>query len=215
VEPKTASTLNLADADSRLWSAMRYVLGEMPNSESQGFEEQLASSPPLCESLVTAMQICGGLAMVAETNLPGAGEKLPTGPGSGVTLEPCNPLTPGNPSAPSPRFVPDRSGARWQRFLPVSACIILLLAAVLSLRPSAGERADVLSENDEADVLLRLMAADEAAQSLEDATEFIGEDDSDADLAAPEWLLTAIELEAGGADERGETESGDNGKSGI
>lgn len=169
-----------AAASDREWRAARYVLGELPETEAEAFELAMLDDSGLCELVLNAARLQIGIIEVL-------------GDTSRSTGKPVVVLTIADQS---PSFMPDRS--RTAR-VAVSlaglglAGILLTFATVRGRAPielsvvnpeTVNALADLISESETSD----LLALQEVDTDVDPAL---------SEVAAPEWLLTAIELENG------------------
>jgi len=174
---------HLKTPESRAWLAMQFVLGELTDEQTAQFDAAMHNDVTLCDSVVEATRLVSGLMLAGETLAHVARPTVAIVPrhrsplvawvvgGSVVaamTLGVMSALT-------DSRFPGDSSG---------SGRLVSLATA-----------ADVETAN----VYMELLPEDGAMEADEDNADDSDEDNADRDalndLMAPEWLLTAVELE--------------------
>lgn len=177
-ELQTSETTGTA-ADERAWRAARYVLGELSESDAEAFELAMLDDAELCELVLNATRLQAGIAVACRES---SAETAP----AVVKLSVVD-ATPG--------FIAVRSQV--SRIAVGLAGLglagILLIFADSSAERSAAELAVVNAET--VDALANLISASETSEllALQDVdTEM---DPALSEVAAPEWLLMAIELE--------------------
>lgn len=174
------------EADAGAWLATRYALGEMTDAELEEFERRLLTDVAICDEVVSAVQMLSAVAMVEASTLSRRSDG-----GNSITVAPRS----------APRSV--RAHRTTTAIVAVSCAVVLLATFVMmSSGPSTPELA---LDAEGADVFLQLMAEDSGRSLAEDVSDETVFDDLAEELIAPEWLLTAIDLdEADG----GKAESG-------
>ncbi|MBC7967611.1 MAG: hypothetical protein H7Z17_16985 [Fuerstia sp.] len=166
--------------DDVQWSAMQYVLGELSDEQTELFESAMADDVALCEAVLAATQLTCGIALACESQ-PSTRPVI-----ASVTLI----------AAPVAHSRP--AFARFGVFAAAASLVLALLAMVtLQTRQSGGDLAAV--DDATADALAILLNDGEASEMNTDLDELTGSDDSLASLVAPEWLLTAVDLDAAAA----------------
>ena len=189
-EQQTLETTGIA-ADERAWQAAQYVLGELSESDAEAFELAMLDDAGLCELVLNATRLQAGIAMACR-------ETFTETAASVVKLSVVD---------STPAFVAVRSQV--SRIAVGLAGLglagILLIFADRSAEQSAARLAVVNAET--VDALADLISASETSELLA-----LQEVDSDVDpalseVATPEWLLMAIELEGGGGQPQSPEES--------
>ena len=189
-EQQTLETTGIA-ADERAWQAAQYVLGELSESDAEAFELAMLDDAGLCELVLNATRLQAGIAMACR-------ETFTETAASVVKLSVVD---------STPAFVAVRSQV--SRIAVGLAGLglagILLIFADRSAERSAARLAVVNAET--VDALADLISASETSELLA-----LQEVDSDVDpalseVATPEWLLMAIELEGGGGQPQSPEES--------
>ena len=178
---QTAVASTEAVVADREWRAAQYVLGELSESDAETFELAMLDDAELCELVLNATRLQAGISVayreIAE-----------------VAARPAVKLSVVN-------SVPAFSAARSQVSRIVVSLAGLALAGILlifSTSTGANSSGDLAIVNAETvDALANLISESETSELLA-----LQEVDSDVDpalseVAAPEWLLTAIELEDG------------------
>ncbi len=172
----------LTTAEGRDWLAMQFVLGELTELQAAEFDAALMSDPGLCDAVVNASRLMSGIALACESNavvshLAAADRLQNVGSQSRSLLR-----------------------SRFKLVVTAAAALGVLATVVNSQLPHAASLlsssvsatvADVAT----ADALVSLLADDSTVEMDADSEEFGFAEDSLSDLAAPEWLLTAVELE--------------------
>ena len=178
---QTAVASTEAVVADREWRAAQYVLGELSESDAETFELAMLDDAELCELVLNATRLQAGISVayreIAE-----------------VAARPAVKLSVVN-------SVPAFSAARSQVSRIVVSLAGLALAGILlifSTSTGANSSGDLAIVNAETvDALANLISESETSELLA-----LQEVDSDVDpafseVASPEWLLTAIELEDG------------------
>ena len=177
--------------DDVQWSALQYVLGELSDEQTELFESAMENDVVLCEAVLAATQLTCGIALACESQ------------SSTQPLIASVTLISAPDSFSRPAF------ARFGVFAAPAALVLAVLAMVtLPTRQGAGELASV--DDATADALAMLLNDAEASEMETDLDELTGSDDSDASLVAPEWLLTAVDLDAAASSEDHPTIGPDN-----
>lgn len=182
----TMSDLNLnssdavpPDADDAQWVALRYVLGELSDEQAETFENAMAEDAALCEAVLQATLLSSTIAVVYES-------QKSTGP---VLIDITSDKS-------SRAFVAsDRSSfVRFGVFTATAAMILVVLAMVM-LQSSPEAKLLASDEDATADMLAMLLDNSSASDFNGEFDEFGSTDDSVSSLVAPEWLLTAVDLD--------------------
>ena len=166
--------------DDAQWLAMQYVLGELSDEQTELFESAMAVDVALCEAVLSATQLTCGIALACESQ-PSTQPLI-----ASATLI----------ATPVPYRRP--AFARFGVFAAAAALVLAVLAMVtLQMRQSGDDVAAV--DDATADALALLLNDGEASDMNNDLDELTGSDDSVSSLVAPEWLLTAVDLDAAAA----------------
>lgn len=177
-EQQTSETTGTA-VDDRAWRAAQYVLGELSDSDAEAFELAMLDDADLCELVLNATRLQAGIAVAC-------GES---------STDSVQPLVNLSVVDSTPAFVAVRSQV--SRIAVSLAGLglagILLTFATGSGEQSSGELAVVNAET--ADALANLISESESSEllALQDVDTDV--DPALSEVATPEWLLTAIELE--------------------
>lgn len=158
----------MTSADDRQWLAMRYVLDELSAGQAAEFETAMADDVSLCEAVSEAVQLCAGVVLACQAD---------------------------HSSEAAVRLVPRRQ--QQSRFAVFAACsaLAMILIVLFVTRPSEAPAVVAEGSASEADVLASLVSDELPSETSSDSEDDLMLDDSLADLVAPEWLLTAIELD--------------------
>ena len=168
-------------ADERAWRAAQYVLGELSDSDAEAFELAMLDDAELCELVVNATRLQAGIVVACRE----------------ASNETAAPVVKLSMVDSSPEFVAVRSQV--SRIAVSLAGLglagILLIFANGSGERSSGELAVVNAET--VDALANLISESETSEllALQDVDTDV--DPALSEVATPEWLLTAIELEDG------------------
>lgn len=190
IELQTSET-TWTDADERAWLAARYVLGELSESDAEAFEQAMLDDAELCELVVNATRLQAGIAVAcletsAETALPVV-----------------------NLSVVDSTLAFAAARSQVSRVAVSLAGLglagILLTFATGSGERSSGELAVVNAET--VNALANLISESETSEllALQDVDTDV--DPALSEVATPEWLLTAIELEVGSGQPQSSEES--------
>lgn len=158
----------LRTAEGREWLAMLFVLGELSEDQCSQFEAAMLEDVALCEVVVEASRISAGLVLALETK----------------------------PELSRPVAIRQRSAiSRFTVFAAGTALVVLLIAVVNSQFFFPAGHSVVVEDADAADALVNLLSTDPPADVDAESDDEPMLDDSIADLVAPEWLLTAVDLD--------------------
>ena len=154
--------------DSRQWLAMRNVLGELTAEQAAEFETAMTNDVSLCEAVSEAVQLFSGVVLACEADRIAA---------DAVSVAPRH--------------------QRQSRIAVFAACSALALILVVMFFTQPSGNPTVVADNSasEADVLASLLSDELPPEISSDSEVDLMLEDSLADLVAPEWLLTAIELD--------------------
>lgn len=189
-ELQTSVTTGIA-ADDRAWRAARYVLGELSESDAEVFELAMLDDAELCELVLNATRLQAGIvAACRETSIETV---LPV-----VTLSVVD-------SAAG--FVAVRSLVSR---IAVSLAGLGLAGILVAFVTGSGERSSgelAVANAETVDALANLISESETSEllALQDVDTDV--DPALSEVATPEWLLTAIELEDGGGQSQPSEES--------
>ncbi len=173
------------DRDSLNWLAVQYVLGELSESEASAFEERLAVDLTACEAIAEATRLTLALQLAAADRVV-VRDHVAITDLSAVALSHQLEL----------RSCSMRRASRgsWLALTGAAMAAAGLLAAI-SLGP-AGSRQEPLAQVDRtASELVSLWRTGSlmAATVLDDAD--VEVDESNHEVAVPNWLFTAVSLE--------------------
>lgn len=189
-ELQTSETIGTA-ANERAWRAARYVLGELSDSDAEAFELAMLDDAELCELVLNATRLQAGIAVACRE----------------TSTDSVRPVVKLLVADSTPGFVAVRS--QMSRIAVSLAGLglagILLTFATGSGERSSGELAVVNAET--VDALADLISESETAEllALQDVDTDV--DPALSEVATPEWLLTAIELEDGSGQPQSSEES--------
>lgn len=170
------------DSDDVQWSAMQYVLGELSDEQTELFEAAMADDVTLCEAVLAATRLTCGIARACKSQ---ASNQLMI---AGVTMI----------AEPVPCSRP--AYARFGVFAAASAMILAVLAMV-TLQSGQNSGNFAVADDATADALALLLDDALANDMNPELEEWTVSDDSVSSLVAPEWLLTAVDLDAAAAAE--------------
>ncbi len=164
--------MQLETSEGRDWLAMQYVLAELPDDQRTAFEDAMLDDVSLCEFVVGATRLTAGLTRALAAEAKGA------------------------------RPVVKRRAMSSQVSIFVAG-IVLVAFLMVVVRSQFGSlnQSVTLDDSETADAFVNFLADDEASLSLADVADDTDSTDSLSDLVAPEWLLTAVELENNGSPE--------------
>jgi len=182
-EQQTSETTGTA-ADDRAWRAAQYVLGELSDSDAEAFEQMMLDDADLCELVLNATRLQAGIAVACRES--STDSVRPLVKLSVVKLSVVD-------STPAFAAVRSQVSRIAVSLAGLGLAGILLTFATGSGEQSSGELAVVNAET--ADALANLISESETSELLA-----LQDVDTDVDpvlseVATPEWLLTAIELE--------------------
>jgi anti-sigma-K factor RskA len=182
-EQQTSETTGTA-ADDRAWRAAQYVLGELSDSDAEAFEQIMLDDADLCELVLNATRLQAGIAVACRES--STDSVRPLVKLSVVKLSVVD-------STPAFAAVRSQVSRIAVSLAGLGLAGILLTFATGSGEQSSGELAVVSAET--ADALANLISESETSELLA-----LQDVDTDVDpvlseVATPEWLLTAIELE--------------------
>jgi hypothetical protein len=178
-------------ADERVWRAAQYVLGELSDSDSEAFELAMLDDTELCELVLNATRLQAGIVAACRET-------------STVMSQPVVKLSVVDSV---PAFVTVRSQVSR---IAVSLAGLGLAGILLTFATGSGEQssAELAVVNVETvDALADLISESETSEllALQDVDTDV--DPALSEVATPEWLLTAIELEDGGGQSQPPEES--------
>ena len=186
---ETAAASIEAFVAAREWRAALYVLGELSESDAEAFELGMLDDAELCELVLNLTRLQAGIAVACRE----------------TSAETARPVVKLSPVDAAPIFVAVSSQV--SRIAVSLAGLglagILLILANGSAERSSGGLAVVNAET--VDALANLISASESSEllALQDVDTDV--DPALSEVATPEWLLMAIELE----DSSGQPQSSD------
>jgi hypothetical protein len=185
--PQSESS-DTASSDEREWLAMQYVLGELSSEQADEFEDAMAKDLSLCDDVMVATRMLAATMLACESAVGVDQAKA-------VRSETIRPRTPRRQSAV----------ARINLCLMGAALLGCLILAGKTWFDASGLPDGSMAAADDsvtaiafAQLLPDRLQVD-ANVEMEDETSL---DDSLVGLDAPEWLLTAVELEAADVETR-------------
>ncbi len=178
------------DADDALWLAMRYVLGELSDEQAESFEAEMAEDIDLCEAVLQATLLNSAVALAYESQQSGSPASVGIASDeSSLPVVSCLHVNGANRS----------SFARFGVFAATTAMVLAILAMVM-LQNSPQVEA-LASDDATADMLAMLLDNSSSSDLSGEFDEFSSTDDSVSSLVAPEWLLTAVDLDSASGQE--------------
>jgi anti-sigma-K factor RskA len=166
----------LPEDESFPWQAMQYVMGELSDEQMELFESAMADDVTLCEAVLVATRLSAGIAMAFESQR---------------SVQPISVRV----TNVEFRALPDRSVfTQFSVFMAAAAMGLALLTMV-----TIGNSRTVANMSQDAAVADALVALLHSAQTNDVQAEFDEPVDSDGSLSSlivPEWLLTAVDLDA-------------------
>ncbi len=167
------------DADDAPWMALRYVLGELSDEQAETFENAMAEDAALCEAVLQATLLSSAIVVVYKS-------QKSTGP---VLID----IT----SDKSFRAFVASDRSSFVRFGVITATAAMILVVLAMVMLQSSPQAKVLASDDDAaaDMLAMLLDNSSASDFNGEFDEFGSTDDSVSSLVAPEWLLTAVDLD--------------------
>ncbi len=189
-ELQTSETTGTA-AEERAWRAARYVLGELSESDAEAFELAMLDDAALCELVLNATRLQAGIVVACcETATETAQPKIK------LAMDDVTPSFSAVRSQVS-RIAISLAG--------LGLAGILLIFTNGSRERSSGDLVVVNAET--VDALANLISESETSGllALQDVDTDV--DPALSEVATPEWLLTAIELEDGSGQPQSSEES--------
>jgi|GEM_PF-929164 len=170
------------DLDDVQWSAMQYVLGELSDEQTELFETAMADDVTLCEAVLAATQLTCGIALACAMQ-----------PSTQRVILDVKMIA-------EPVAVSRPAFASFGVFAAAVAMVLTVIAMV-SLQPRQGDVDFATVDDATADALVLLLHDASANDMNTELEEWTVSDDSVSSLVAPEWLLTAVDLDAAAASE--------------
>jgi anti-sigma-K factor RskA len=171
-----------AAADERAWRAAQYVLGELSDADAEAFELAMLDDAELCELVLNATRLQAGIAVACRE----------------TSTDSVRPVVKLLVAESAHGFVAVRSQVSR---IAVSLAGLGLAGVLLTFATGFGERSSgemAVVNAETVDALADLISESETAEllALQDVDTDV--DPALSEVATPEWLLTAIELEDGG-----------------
>jgi anti-sigma factor RsiW len=160
------------NSNDRDWLAMQYVLGELPDSERNAFEERLPAEVELCEAVTAASRLMLTAHAVMEAN------------SSSISVRrDSNPRTPGR---------------SWSAFVATAVAMAMVLLLVVRIPVKSPTDGRVANDRPQAAELVSpwRSGSDSSDDDSDDMDDVV---DNAADVAVPSWMLAAVSIEAGHA----------------
>ena len=168
------------DGDDVQWLAMRYVLGELSDEQAETFEAAMSEDVALCEAVLQATLLNSAVALAYQSQ---------------HSVMPVKAEVAGDESILPFRATDRSSFAPFGVFAATAAMVLAVMAMVwMQNSPQAEELAS--DDDATADMLAMLLHNSSSSDLSSDVDEFSSTDDSVASLVAPEWLLTAVDLDS-------------------
>jgi hypothetical protein len=189
-ELQTSETTGIA-AGERAWRAAQYVLGELSEIDADAFELAMLDDAELCELVLNATRLQAGIAVVCRES---SAETAP----AVVKLSVVD-VTPG--------FISVRSQVS---HIAVSLAGLGLAGILLTFATGSGGRSSgelTVVNAETVDALADLISESEATDLLALQDVEMDVDPALSEVATPEWLLMAIELEDGSGQPQSKEES--------
>ncbi len=165
--------------DGAQWLALQFVLGELTEEQSEQFQLAMMEDVSLCEAVVEATRLTAGISLACGS------ESVASSPVSLATL-PASTVEPVRPA--------------FSRTIVLGAIIAMAMTvlAVVTLQNSPESALSVAADDATAtaDALAMLLKNDTSTYANNDFDEWSVSEDSISSLVAPEWLLTAVDLDA-------------------
>ncbi|MDA1230394.1 MAG: hypothetical protein O2856_06440 [Planctomycetota bacterium] len=177
-------TPNKADAmqplvDENDWLAMQYVSGELTDEQAESFELAMVNDVSLCEAVLLATRLTSGIVLACCAEQSSRPELV------SVALS----LT------PMPRSRPRL--ALFGVFAATAAMVLVVIGMMTPQKIVAP--GEVVSADDAAAEMLALLLHNASGGDMNvEFDELSVADDSVSSLVAPEWLLTAVDLDSAG-----------------
>lgn len=189
-ELQTSETTGTA-AEERAWRAARYVLGELSESDAEAFELAMLDDAALCELVLNATRLQAGIVVAC----------------CEIATETAQPMIKLAMVDVTPSFSAVRSQVSR---IAISLAGLGLAGILLIFTNGSRERSsgDLVVVNAETvDALANLISESETSGllALQDVDTDV--DPALSEVATPEWLLTAIELEDGSGQPQSSEES--------
>jgi len=168
-------TEQLATTEGRDWLTMHFVLGELTEQQSAEFDAAMLNDSTLCDAVVHASRLMLGIALACEST---------------PIFSPV-PVTPPVP-------VSSRSRGRRMGIEVIASAVMGVMAAFVYsqfLPLSSFVPVTSLESPADVDAFVSLLPDETTGDVGADDEDFAFLEDSLTDLTAPEWLLTAVELE--------------------
>ncbi len=175
----------LKTADGREWLSMQYVLQELSDDQMLAFEDAMLADESLAEFVIASTRMVSGIALAFES-------KPSVAPQHSETLKYSETLKP----------------TAW-RSVTIAVGAVLAGALLMTLRPVDEHRSEVASvdEIEMADAFASLLPDEIPSLGQAESFDDVLSEDTVTSLVAPEWLLTAVDLDNGVDDEQNSSDS--------
>lgn len=177
-------TPNEADArqslvDENHWLAMQYVSGDLTDEQAESFELAMVDDVSLCEAVLLATRLTSGIILACSGELSSRPERVAV----------ARSLTP----TPTPH-----RRSRLALFGVFAATVAMVLVVIGMMTPQNGAAPGKVASADDAaaKMLATLLHNTSAGDMNVEFDELSVADDSVSSLVAPEWLLTAVDLDS-------------------
>jgi hypothetical protein len=185
------SEMSATIADERAWRAARYVLGELSDSDAEAFELAMLDDAELCELVLNATRLQAGVAVACRER----------------SAETAVPVVKLSVMDSTPGFVAVRSQVSR---IAVSLAGLGLAGILLTFSTGSGVRSSdelAVVNAETVDALADLISESETSELLAFQDVETEVDPALSEVATPEWLLMAIELEDGSGQPQASEES--------
>jgi hypothetical protein len=175
---------HLTTSESRAWLATQFVLGELNEEQTAQFDAAIRKDVALCDAVIEAARLVSGLMLAQEVV---ASKSVPQ-------------------EVPRLAVVAPHRRGRLMAWTVVGSIVAAMTLAVISVQPESkfsknssfssvlGSPATV-ADMETADVYVALLPEVGILEADDESDEVSADRDALNDLVAPEWLLTAVELE--------------------
>lgn len=191
---------NLKTLDGREWLAMQFVLGELPERESVAFDAALTDDLELCELVAQAAQLIAGVATLRM-------EKLRS-----VEVGHVRPAVSQFATQSFIRRANNDDGVRRTWSVKAALLMVAVLGVFMCVSPKGSESTpgqvlvdlEAFGHDDMSPLQLGLDAVE---AENDDGNSAVEDDPTLSVLEAPEWLMSAVELEQESSDDGSGTDN--------
>lgn len=163
--------------DENHWLAMQYVSGDLTDEQAESFELAMVDDISLCEAVLLATRLTSGIVLACSAERSSRPELVSV----------ARSLTP----------TPHRR-SRLALFGVFAATVAMVLVVIGMMTPQNGAAPGKVASADDAaaKMLATLLHNTSAGDMNVEFDELSVADDSVSSLVAPEWLLTAVDLDS-------------------